>query len=101
MEWINKEIDLGTIEEGSEIEVRFQYIDEDNEIEILSITPTCTCCKARLDKKEKQIIVKYLPGTVPFHLEHKRGYNSTKKIIIQTKDKTDILVFNCFVRQRF
>lgn len=97
MNWEKKHINLGVIKAHSKKELTFVPLGELNNIS--SMVSTCGCSSPK--QIGNNIVVTYTPGAVPFHLQAKGEYVTTKKItIIYTDGTQDILTFTATVKNK-
>ena len=90
--WLNKNINLGTIRVGQKQNIIFESTSP---LDIKTILTSCGCTVPKYDMGKKKLTVTYTPGTVPIHLRHQGFYSSRKTITIYYKTgETEVLSFN-------
>ena len=94
MDWIEKNINLGSIKEKSTVEMRFEYIGSEPIKEVKPSCPGCTTAHYNPDMKE--LIVEYRPGKLPKHLNGTFYHVTVQKTItiIYEDDSTEVLSFS-------
>lgn len=97
MKWQTKHINLGDLKVGKKIEITFVPLEELKEINYMK--SSCGCSTPSL--VNGKILVKYTPGSVPYHLIKRGWYKSTKTITIIYKDGSqDKLSFSAIVHKK-
>lgn len=97
MNWKTKHINLGVIKAHLKKEIIF--VPEGNINDIVSMTSSCGCSVPK--KIDGKVVVVYTPTSVPFHLQSKGEYKTTKNITVNYKDGTkDILSFTAIVKNK-
>ena len=97
MIWQKKHINLGVIKAHSKKELTF--IPEGELNNISSMVSSCGCSSPK--QMGNTIVVTYTPGAVPFHLQAKGEYKTTKNITITYDDGTqDVLSFTAIIKNK-
>lgn len=94
--WKKNVIELGVVKSKSKQIVKFQY---EGQININKITVSCGCTEASFDNATNTLIVVYTPTTIPYHLKEagQTSYLSTKRIVVDSDNSSDILTFTATV----
>lgn len=94
--WKQDVIELGTIKAHVKKEIVFEYVGD---IKINKITVSCGCTQATFDKETNSLKVIYTPGAIPIHLTQagRESYLSTKRIVVDSENSSDILTFTATV----
>jgi len=97
--WKTKIIDLGKLIVGKKVKIIFKAVKELSPI--ATIESSCGCSKGIYDKKNKELIVNYNPGSIPIHLRKQGWYNTSKSITITYVDgSSDVLKFKAKVYKK-
>lgn len=97
MNWQNKHINLGVIKAHSKKVLTFVADGELNNVS--SMVSSCGCSSPK--QVDNTIVVTYTPGSVPFHLQAKGEYKTTKNITVYYIDGTqDVLSFTATVKNK-
>jgi len=96
--WVSTSVDLGNLKAKRSQMVEFIH---KGILDIQTVVPTCSCSEAEHCVQDGNTIVKivYTPTPVPEHfkLAKRFSYQSVKKIIVNTKDSSEVLTFTALI----
>ncbi|MCK5140279.1 MAG: DUF1573 domain-containing protein [Thermodesulfovibrionia bacterium] len=83
--WETFHVDLGRVKENIKKEVNFQYQGVvPDAFEITKLESSCGCTIPEFNRESGNLKAMFSTGKIPKHLEYKKEYTTTKKIIAHT-----------------
>lgn len=94
--------DLGVIKAKNTILVKFKIPEG---MKITHVALSCDCSTYKIDKDTQELVITYVPKTVPKHILKIRNYyhsakNATVTSIVGGKTRVDVLVFSATVKNK-
>lgn len=85
--WETFHINLGRVKENSKKEIAFHYQGVvPQSFNISKLESSCGCTKPTFVKESGQLKASFSAGKIPKHLEYKKEYTTTKKIMAYTSE---------------
>lgn len=83
--WKTLHVNLGRLKEDITKDVRFYYEGEiPKSFEITKLESSCGCTTPTFNKENGTLNATFKTGKIPKHLEYKKEYTTTKKIVAYT-----------------